>query len=282
VTLSANFLSVIENTTQTDTAPGATRRSSAEHDVLRRCKLYAKSFREAEIAVPANELRITAVARWIADHSVAVEACTGDELHLAIAKGIRPARIVVDGDALSDGELSRAVHLGVGRVIVGSTRPVELLAASSELRTQGVLIRSSDRGDDSYRGVDHDTWLRFGAHHATDEVDHAITAVLASRRLSLQGLHAEVGSRDGAFPGYPTAINHLVAEMDRVRRDHGRVLTRLSLHNDLPLIDTEVGLRPLADQTDDAIEEACAGMRFPRPRLLLSLGAVIDAPSLQR
>jgi diaminopimelate decarboxylase len=61
--------------------------------------------------------------------------------------------------------------------------------------------------------------------------------------------------------------------MARLRRRHGKVLTRLSLHRDAPLSDSRTESEELAERIDEALDDACASMRFPRPRVLLSFGS---------
>lgn len=42
-------------------------------------------------------------------------------------------------------------------------------------------------------------------------------------------------------------------------------------HIDLPVRDSEIALRSLADRIGATLDDACTTMRFPRPRVLLSL-----------
>lgn len=248
----------------------------AGHSSIRRYNLYRTSLPDIEICCAAIELRNPQLARWVRKQSLAVDVCTSEELGVAIANGIHPARIVVHGDALCDTELRRAANVGVGRIIVASASQVDLLALRNEHRTQGILVRTTDPGADSYRlAAGTDDCVPFGLPFATAETDNALRAVLGHRRLNLHGLHAEIGSQDGGFFSYPTAIGHMVAEMARIRRDYGQVPTRLSLHRDVPLCDSRVGLETLAAHIDDALDDACAAMRFPRPRVLLSTGRAI-------
>lgn len=88
------------------------------------------------------------------------------------------------------------------------------------------------------------------------------------------GLHCEAGSQDHDFVSYPAAIGHIIAEMTRVRRNHGVVLTRLGLGGvrAVPCGDWAVELPELATQIDESLDDACATLRFPRPLVALSTG----------
>ncbi len=258
VTLSAIFLSVLGGTT---VSRDAVHRPARIRPAFRRYDRYRKSLSGFEIACPAVELRESLLARWVKTQAMAVDVCTSEGLGVAIAGGISASRIVVHGDALCDTELRCAARLGVGRIIIDSAAQADVLAECGRRQTQGVLVRTADPQAHS------DQWAV-----ATVATDDAITAVFAHRHLRLDGLHSDVGAQRGAFFSYPAAIGHMVAEMARIRADHDRVLTRLSLHAERPFSDSEIALATLAVQIDEAIDDACAAMRFPRPRVLLSAG----------
>jgi diaminopimelate decarboxylase len=298
VTLSAIFLSVLSATTASRDASGirpasrdqsaaavdandggAPPHESAGLDLIRRYERYRESLSGFEIACPAVELREYLLAQWVRKQAIAVDVCTSDELGVAISDGIRRSRMVVHGDALCDTELRCAARLGVGRIIIDSAAQAAVLAECGQQRTQGILVRTADGQAHSYQwAVETDDCIPFGLPFATVDADDAITAVVARRRLRLDGLHSEIGALNGAFFSYPAAIGHMVAEMARIRSDHDQVLTRLSLHAERPFSDSEIALATLAVQIDEAIDDACAAMSFPRPRVLLSAGPSAPAP----
>ena len=242
-----------------------------EHDDVRCYTLYRNAFAEREIACPAMVLRDTVLARWVRKHALAVDVRTSKELAIAIANGIHPGRIVVHGDNLYDPELRCAANVGVGRVIVDSASQAEFLASCSENRTHSVLIRTTDPGlRSSWEVMEANRGTPLGASSAPNNAD-PIEVVLAHRRLNLEGLDARIGLHEGAFVSCTAAIGHMIAEMARVRGQHAIVLTQLGLHIDLPVRDSEIALRSLADRIGATLDDACTTMRFPRPRVLLSL-----------
>jgi diaminopimelate decarboxylase len=253
---------------------GSANRPIAEHDAVYRYRLCRNSFRDTEIACRAISLMDPALARWVRQEGLAVDVWTSHELGIAITEGIDPARIVVRGDALSDPELRCVANVGVGRIVVGSASQVDFVAVCTEHRTQGVLVQTTD-SHTPRRQVAFDTpaAVPSGLPFATRDTDNAVSAVLAQHRLNLEGLHCDVGSQDGAFASYAAAVSHMIAEMARLRRRHGKVLTRLSLHRDPPLSDSRTESEELAERIDEALDDACASMRFPRPRVLLSFGS---------
>ena len=239
------------------------------HDGIRHYTLCSDVFSNSEIACPAIKLRDVALARWVRKRGMAVDVRTNEELAIAIANGIHPASIVVHGDSLGERELRCAANIGAARVIVESSSKADVLALCTEKRIQGVLFRITDPGLRS-RWADPDGAL---AGEFDSRSDDATEAILAHRRQRLEGLDARIGLQNGAFVSCTAAIGHMIAEMARIRDQHGTVLTLLGLHIDLPLA-SEFALRNLADRLGEVLHDACATTRFPRPRVLVSFDSI--------
>jgi diaminopimelate decarboxylase len=226
-----------------------------------------------EIALPAYALRNLPVARWARDQRLAIDVCTGKEFAVAIAAGIHPARMTVHADRLSDSELRATANLEPGRVVVNSMSQIELLA-SAVGRTQGVVICVTDVNALvlTVTGTE-----KRGFRFDSTELDRAIEAVLAAKRLNLLGLHCDVGSEENDFVSYPAAIGHMITEMSQIRRHHAVVVTRLGLGGGraVPCGDWTTELPELASQIDESLDDACATVRYPRPLVVLSPGLAI-------
>ena len=244
-----------------------------ERAVLHRCETYRKSFPMTEIALPAYALRNLPVARWARDQRLAIDVCTGKEFAVAIAAGIHPARMTVHADRLSDSELRATANLEPGRVVVNSMSQIDLLA-SAVGRTQGVVICVTDVNALvlTVTGTE-----KRGFRFDSTELDRAIEAVLAAKRLNLLGLHCDVGSEENDFVSYPAAIGHMITEMSQIRRHHAVVVTRLGLGGGraVPCGDWTTELPELASQIDESLDDACATVRYPRPLVVLSPGLAI-------
>jgi len=276
VTISGVFHSVLSGTKLNGFAARHTvsgEPDPLERAVLHRCEIYRKSFPMTEIALPAYALRNLPVARWARDQRLAIDVCTGKEFAVAIAAGIHPARMTVHADRLSDSELRATANLEPGRVVVNSMSQIELLA-SAVGRTQGVVICVTDVNALvlTVTGTE-----KRGFRFDSTELDRAIEAVLAAKRLNLLGLHCDVGSEENDFVSYPAAIGHMITEMSQIRRHHAVVVTRLGLGGGraVPCGDWTTELPELASQIDESLDDACATVRYPRPLVVLSPGLAI-------
>jgi diaminopimelate decarboxylase len=241
--------------------------------VLRRCEVYRKSFPMTEIALPAYALRNLTVAKWARDQRLAIDLRTGQELAVAVAAGIHPARMTVHADGMTDSELRATANLEPGRLVVSSMSQIDLLACAVG-RTLGVFVSVTDVNAPvlTVAGT-----KKSGFRFNSMELDRAVETVLAARRLNLIGLHCDVGSEENDFVSYPAAIGHMITEMTQIRRHDGVVLTRLGLGGGraVPSGDWAIELPELASQIDESLDDACATLRYPRPLVVLSPGLAI-------
>jgi len=213
---------------------------------LRRCAMYRKAFRGAAISYPATVLGMDAVATWIRRHGVGVDVATAEELDRSLAAGIAPQRIVMHcrDDAASPARL--AVNARIGRFVVNSSQQLAILA-DGDRRPQRVLI------------------------DVTSETAEELAAQVGSRgRLDPIGLHCQLGDADD-----DTArgiVFSMVAQMSRLRREYGVILTHVSLvegeSSDWRCDRSD--LCRVAEVLNDAVEDGCARHRYPQPALVLS------------
>jgi diaminopimelate decarboxylase len=237
-------------------------RLSTDED-LQRWELYRRAFAMAEVALPARALWNRVVAKWVRDHRVAVELRAGEDLAIAVAAGIHPCRLTLYADGLSDSDLRVAARLGIGLIRVGSMKHIETLGAV-DYRRHGIVLclTGGDAGGFRFDSV---------------ELDHAVSAVTTGNRFNLVGLHCDIGSDEHEFVSYPAAIGETITEMDQIRRHHRMVLTRIGLGGGrgVPFGDWTVALPELAMQIEQALDDACATLRYPRPLVVVSPGLAV-------
>jgi diaminopimelate decarboxylase len=275
VTFSGVFHSVLSSATRRSNVPRV--QGAAEQAELRRCETYRRAFPMTEVAIPAYALRNRAVAKWVRDHQLTVEIRRGEDIAVAIAAGIHPARMTVHADGLTESDLRATVSLAPGRIIVSSFAHIDLLAAAVEHRTQAVLVRVIDGNAPALALVDGRYAFHDGFRLDSTELDRAVESLFNYSRLDLVGLYCDVGAYEHDFVSYPAAIGQLITEMTQIRRQHGVVLPLLGLGGGraVPSADWSVALPELANQIDDSLDDACATMRFPRPIVVLSPGQTI-------
>lgn len=227
-----------------------TEKEPPDDGAVRRCVLYRRSFPLMDMAFPALALRNHAVARWIREHDVAVDVRCSEDLRMAISAGVHPGRLTVHAGGVVMNELAFcAANLAVRFVVIDSVEQATVLTgAIGPRRRQAVIARM-----------------------AGGSFDDVTDAAVRSRRLSLVGMHADIGSGTDEFVSYPAAIGDTVAQMCRVRDIHGHVLPRLSLGGVPSPSDDWVGeLARHGAAIDESLDDACLTVDYPRPVVALS------------
>lgn len=252
-----------------------------ESDFRHRARRYRKALRGVEVVYAGKSLLTTAVARWAREEGLGIDVCSGGELAVALAGGVDPARIVMHGNAKSPDELRDAVRVGVGRIVLDSRIEIAYLAGLAR-RRQPVLIRvTPDIDIHGHRAVTTGiSDQKFGFTLDGDRAADAVQRVLAHPALDLVGLHCHIGSQVTDAARYGEAIHRMIAAMADIRTRHGVILTELNIGggHGIPYVsgDRELKLDELAGVVEDALDEACAAERFPRPTVVVEPGRAIS------
>jgi diaminopimelate decarboxylase len=179
----------------------------AEDDLRTRARAFAQAGRDAghedfHVVFASKAFPCSAVLALFASEGLWCDVASGGELHLALAAGFAPERIVVHGNAKSEAELRMALRHRVGLIVVDNFDEIDRLAAlvaegalADRAGGQPVLVRVTP----DVRGETHekistgqaDSKFGFAMAHA----DEAIARLQAVDGLTLEGLHAHIGSQ---------------------------------------------------------------------------------------
>ncbi|MEQ9910121.1 50S ribosomal protein L7/L12-serine acetyltransferase [Pectobacterium odoriferum] len=148
------------------------------------CKKY---FTHVDIAVSLKSCSLGLFCKLMAEEGFSAEACSSDEIHLAIAAGFPSERIILDGPLKLSSELAFAINKGILIQVDSLEELVRLenIAAQQGHRC-GIGLRLSHYYDEENRS-------RFGI---TEEeyLKDIYPRLSASRHLYLAGFHLHVGS----------------------------------------------------------------------------------------
>ena len=97
-----------------------------------RCREAVAAFGPDSVAYAGKAFLCRAMARLVAEEGLHLDVATGGELHVALAAGFPPARIVLHGNNKSDEELAAALAAGVGRIVADSFDELDRLEALVE------------------------------------------------------------------------------------------------------------------------------------------------------
>ncbi|MDR3354074.1 MAG: diaminopimelate decarboxylase, partial [Synergistaceae bacterium] len=154
-----------------------------------------------------------------------LDVVSGGEMHTAFLSGFPMGKVMFHGNAKSCRELTYAVKLGVGRVVVDNMTEMERLSniARAEGVSQKILIRVSP-GVDSHThkyiqtgGLDS----KFGLPLRGDDLAEAVKFAVESSSIDLEGFHFHVGSQISDPESHVLAARALVSRMRELLDDIG-------------------------------------------------------------
>ncbi|MDP9006150.1 MAG: diaminopimelate decarboxylase [Actinomycetota bacterium] len=177
-----------------------------------RCREAVAAFGDGA-TYAAKAFLCRAMARLVHEEGMGIDVASGGELHVALAAGVPAARLVLHGNNKSEAELARALHAGVGRVVVDSHDEldrIEALVAAGSPPPQ-VLIRVTP-GVEAHTHVYVQTGQadsKFGFGLASGAAADAVARAAASSAMELVGIHAHIGSNVFVLSSFTQAVDVL-------------------------------------------------------------------------
>ena len=234
-----------------------------------------------------------AVARWVAEEGLHVDAATGGELGVALFAGVPGDRIGLHGNNKSDAEIARALDARVGRIVLDSLEEVDRVADAARTRSgvpARVLVRLTTgvhAGGHEYISTSHED-QKFGLSIAPgpDGGDSpamtALLAVLARPELELVGLHAHIGSQVLDPGGFVAVTAKVLAVRAELARRTGVLVGEVDLGGGFGIayLPGEVALEPERIAKDLATAVVASGSAAtPLPRFSIEPGRAIVGPA---
>lgn len=234
---------------------------------------------QARVYYAGKAFLSTDIVRWVTEEGLAVDVATAGELAVALAAGADPARLGMHGNNKSVAELTQAVELGLGSVVLDSAIELERLAAIAERRgaVQPVLVRVNS-------GVHAETHDFLATAHEDQKFGFALTdaaAIVARIRelpsLRFMGLHCHIGSQIFGTAGFEESAGRLVDLHAELLA--GGEIPVLNLGGGFGIaytsVDTPTPIEDLADGIVDAVARECAVRGIPLPLLAFEPGRTI-------
>ncbi len=191
-----------------------------EEHLRRRCREAVAAWGSG-VAYASKAFLCQAMARLAYEEGMMIDVSTEGELHVAVSAGVPPTRLVVHGNNKSEAELSRAVQLGVGRIVVDSFDEIarlERLASAAKARPQ-VMVRVTpgiEAHTHEYVMTGQDD-SKFGFGLASGAAKQAVARLARpGSPVELVGLHAHIGSQIFSVESFAKAtavVAHFMGEL---------------------------------------------------------------------
>lgn len=220
------------------------------------CRAYRAAFERrwpnSIISFSGKAFLNTASCRIIEQEGLALDVCSGGELHTALEAGFPTERLIVHGNNKSAEEMRAALTAGCWLIVADSLQELDQLnALAAELGTRArVLVRLAP-------GVEVDTHThirlgqvdtKFGLSPASGQAMEGVKKALSLPNVELLGIHCHIGSQILELRPYRETIEIFVGFLADVKRETGIELSHLDLGGGL-------GTRYLSNHRPPSIED---------------------------
>jgi diaminopimelate decarboxylase len=172
-----------------------------EDHLLHACREAVAAWGEG-VAYATKAFLCRSMARLAHEAGMHLDVASGGELHVALSAGVPAERLVLHGNNKSTEELSSALFLGVGRIVVDSFDEVARLGGLLESSPPGparpkVLVRVTPGVEahthEFVRTGQEDS--KFGFSVSSGAAAEAVAALELLPGVELVGVHAHIGSQ---------------------------------------------------------------------------------------
>ncbi len=251
----------------------------AEADLRSRARAFLDAVKRSghtdlQVVFASKAFPCTAVLDLFAREGLWCDVASAGELHLALGAGFAPERLILHGNAKSEGELRMALERRVGLIVIDNFDEIERLRRLCEELAgdpRAVLVRVTPdvRGDTHEKISTGQADSKFGFSMA--DAPEAIARLRQVDGLRLEGLHAHIGSQ--------------LTDLGPFRRE----AEELAKLGEFPVWDVGggLGVRYTAEQAEPpTVEDYVAtviaaareqGMAGPGKRLLIEPGRALTA-----
>jgi len=259
-----------------------------EDDFRARARAFRDAFHGYDVYYAGKAFLCTTVARWVTEEGLFLDVCTAGELAVAERAGVPAERLGFHGNNKSVAELTRAVEIGVGRIIVDSFHEIQRLEEITRRlgRSARVLVRVTagvEAHTHEYIATAHED-QKFGFSISSGDALAAAQQIHETPGLDLLGLHSHIGSQIFDSSGFEVAARRVLALHAQISDEVGVVLPELDLGGGFGIAyttqDDPSDPAQLANELTKIVTEECKARDLAVPRLSIEPGRAIVGPAV--
>lgn len=262
-----------------------------EDDFRGRCRDIAAAFGGGHnVHYAGKAFLCSEIARWVDQEGLSLDVASGGELAVALHAGFPAERIAFHGNNKSVDELTTAVKVGVGHIVLDSITEIDRLdtIAGEAGVVQDVLLRVTvgvEAHTHEFIATAHED-QKFGLSLASGAAMDAVRRVFAADHLRLVGLHSHIGSQIFDVAGFELAAHRVIGLLRDVVAEFGVDKTAqmavVDLGGGLGISylpqDDPPPIEDLAGKLEAIVRSESAAVGLPAPRLVVEPGRAIAGP----
>ena len=261
-----------------------------ENVVRARCREYlgaaAKSFGADALPLYASKaLCFTEMYRIAKEEGMGIDCVSSGELYTAKCAGFPAERIYFHGNNKTDFDISFAMDMGVGRIVVDNLDELAAVSAEASSRgiTQGILLRITPGIDPhTHRAVvTGNVDSKFGSAIATGQALEIVEAAINAKNIDLVGLHCHIGSQIFDIEPFSDAADIMVRFIAEIKEKLGFEVRELNLGGGLGVAytedDAQISYADSIEKIGAIVRTFCAEHSIKMPRVILEPGRSLVA-----
>lgn len=152
------------------------------------------------VAFASKAFLCKAMAKIATQAGMKIDVASGGEIHVAVSAGVSPKNLVFHGNNKSHAELATAIEIGVGTIVVDSFDEIDRIeeivkeCGSHPVRCLIRVTPGIEAHTHEYIITGHDD-SKFGFGLSSGLAQKAIERMISSPAISLEGIHAHIGSQ---------------------------------------------------------------------------------------
>lgn len=227
------------------------------------------------------------VAKWLKELKVGLDVCSAGELAVALAADFPVANIEFHGNNKSVNEITTAIKVGVGTIVIDSFDELNRVAeiAKTFNKIQKVYLRLTpgvDAQTHEFISTAHED-VKFGFSIASGAAAEAIEKCMAQSSLNLAGIQCHIGSQIFEVDGFKVAAQRLVATLAAFRDKYSKELAELNIGGGYGIAYTkdERAISPdvVMPAIAQVIKSECAKAKLALPKISIEPGRAIVGPT---
>ena len=261
-----------------------------ENVVRARCREYLsaaeKSFGKDALPLYASKaLCFTEMYRIAKEEGMGIDCVSSGELYTAKRAGFPAERIYFHGNNKTDFDLSFAMDMGVGRIVVDNLDELSAVSAEASRRgiTQGILLRITPGIDPhTHRAVvTGNVDSKFGSAIATGQALQIVEAAIKANNVDLIGLHCHIGSQIFDIEPFSDAADIMVRFIAEIKEKLGFEVRELNLGGGLGVAytedDAQISYADSIEKIGAIVRTFCSEHSIKMPRVILEPGRSLVA-----
>ena len=243
---------------------------------------FSSRYPDTTVAYASKAFLNKEMSRIANEESLSLDVVSGGEIAVAVSTGFPAERMYFHGNNKTLQELSEAINVGIGTIVVDGFQELDLLneIAKGKGMVQGIMLRLSPSVDAHTHG--HTTTgildVKFGFSIESGEGTVAIRQALGSSNLDLKGIHFHLGSPIFELEPYSEAIDTVLEYLVQFK-DEGLNLREFSpgggfaigyVRNELP-----PKISQYAEIITSMLKVKCKDLGYTEPKLIIEPGRSI-------